>query len=111
MLGDPFQRGPCQVQTVKARVVAFQRRHDPQRLSVVVKPSVRLHQKIKRIFAGVSERRVAQIMGQGDSFGDVRVQPQGIRDGTRNLRHLDRMGQPCAIKIAFVFHKDLRFVL
>ena len=111
MLGDPFQRGPRQVQTVEPRIVTFQRCDDPQRLRIVVKPAIGLHQQIQRILARVAEGRVTKVMGQCNRFGDVGVQAQSIRDGARNLRHFNRMRQARAIEVAFVFHKDLRFVL
>ncbi len=111
MFGDPLKSFPRQVQPVEFRVMAFKMGHDADRLRVVVEPAMGRHQRLQRILAGMAERRVAQIMGERHSFRQVLVEPQRTRDGARHLRHLDRMGQPGAEIIAFMFHEDLRLVL
>jgi len=59
----------------------------------------------------MAERRVAEVMGQSDGLGQLRVQPQSTRDGARDLGHFDRMGQAGAKEIPFVLDKYLGFVL
>ena len=111
VLGNPLKAFPCQVQAVKIGVVPLKPRHDPQGLRVVVKPAIGRHQCRQSILAGMAKGGVTQIMGQCDTFGQISVQPQNARNRPRHLRHLDRMGQPRAIVIALMFHKDLRLVL
>jgi hypothetical protein len=42
----------------------------------------------------MAERRVAEVVGQGDRFGQVLVEPQGPRDRPGDLGNFQRMGQP-----------------
>ena len=76
MLGKPFQRFPSQVQPVKARIARFQMGHDAQGLRVMVKPAIGLHRRIQRIFPGMAEGRMAQIMRQRQGLGQILIQPQ-----------------------------------
>ena len=55
-------------------------------------------QLIQRALPGMAKRRVAQIMGKADRFGQIFVQPQGAGNGPRDLRDLQRMGQSGTIK-------------
>lgn len=65
---------------------------DAQRLAVVFKAAVILHGRIERILAGVAERRVAEIVGQRDSFGQILMQSHRAADRAGDLGHLDRVG-------------------
>ena len=111
MLGDPLQRLPRQIEPIKVGVVTLQPGDDAQRLRIVVKAAIGRHQRLHRVFASVAERGVAQIMRQRHGLGQIGVQPQHPGNRARHLRHLDGMGQPCAIIIAFMFDKDLCLVL
>ena len=53
---------------------------------------------------------MAQIVRQGDGFGQVFVQTQGAGDGAGDLRHFQRMRQAGAEMVFFGIDKDLRFV-
>ena len=55
-----------------------------------------LHLAVQFLFAGVRERRMADIVNQRQRFRQVFIQPQRVRDRSRDLRHLDGMGQPVA---------------
>jgi hypothetical protein len=66
---------------------------------------------VQRPFAGMAERRVADIMGQRQRLGEVLVEPELAGQRTGDLRDLKRMGQPGAVMIALVEHKNLRLVL
>ena len=111
MLGQAFQRFPSQVQTIKPGVTGFELRHDAERLRIMVKPAIRLHRCIQRIFPGMSEGRMAQIMRKRQRLGQILIQAQKSRDGPRNLRHFNGMGQARAEMITFVIDKHLRLVL
>ena len=89
----------------------LQPRHDPQGLGIVVEPAIGFHQQPQGILASMAEWGMPKVMRQGYGLGQIGVQAQDTRDCPRHLRHLDRMGQPCAIVIALMFHKDLRLVL
>ncbi len=111
MLGQALERLPGQVQPVEIGIVPLQRRHDADRLRVVVEAAIGRHQPLERVLAGVAEGRVAEVMRQRHRLGQFGVEVERPRDGARDLRHLDRMGQPRAEIVALVLDEDLRLVL
>ena len=66
---------------------------------------------MERLFPRVSERRVTQVMGKGDAFGEVFIQHQRPRHIPADLRRFHGMGKPCAVVVALVCDEDLRFSL
>ena len=65
---------------------------------------------VQSILPRVAKGCVSQVMRQGDGFDQVFVEFEGAGDGTAQLRHFQRMRQPCAKQIAFVVQKNLGFV-
>ncbi len=68
------------------------------------------HQLVEGGFARVAERRMTDIVSQGDGFGQVFVQPKDSGNGAPDARHLHAMGQPGAIVISLMIEEDLRLV-
>ncbi len=111
MLGQPLEHFPCQVQAIEGEIPPFQQCHQPQGLGVMVEAAPRLHGGGKRFLPRMAEGGVAEVMRQGEPFGQVFLQPQPAGDGAGDLRHFQRMGQARAEEITFVVEKDLRLVL
>ncbi len=68
------------------------------------------HAGIQRVLAGVTERRMAEVVRQADCLDQrfVEMQSTGYRAG--NLRNFQRMGQARPVQVAFMIHKHLGFV-
>ena len=64
----------------------------------------------ERLLAGVAERRVPQVVPERDGLGQVLVQPERPRDGARDLRHLERVGEPGAEVVALGGQEHLRLM-
>src|SRR5580765_3108313 len=64
----------------------------------------------ERILAGMTKRRVAEIVRQGDRLNEVLVQLQVACDRARDLCDLQRMRQASAEQVPFVIDEDLRLV-
>src|SRR3546814_6589311 len=64
-----------------------------------------------RSLAGMAERRVSEVVREGERLGQVFVEPEAARQRARDLRHLDRMGQARPVVVALVIDEDLRLVL
>ena len=111
VLGEAFQGFPGEVQAVEAGVTLFEQRDGLEALGVVVEAAIGAHLRIERLLAGVAERRVAEVVGERQGFGQVLVEPQAARQGAGDLRHLDGVGQAGAEAVAFVEHEDLGLVL
>src|SRR6185503_7094966 len=102
---------PGQVQPVETRVAPLEERDHPEALGVVVEPAVLPHRPVEGALAGMSERRMAEVMGERERLGEVLVEGQAAGDGARDLYHLEGMGQPSAEMIALVVKEDLGLVL
>ena len=62
---------------------------------------------VQRLFAGVPERRVADVVNQGEGLHQVHVKAKLAGNGAGNLRHFQRMGQPVAKMIGETAGKNL----
>ena len=110
MLENAFARLERQVQAVKLGVALLQVIDHTQALQVVLKAAKVGHAGVERVLAGVAKRRVTQVVRQRDGFNQVFVEPQGAGDGSTELRHLQRMGEPGAKQVALVVQKDLGLI-
>ena len=54
---------------------------------------------------------VAQVVAQGDGFGEVLVQTKRAGDGAGDLRDFERMGKPGAVVVPLGRKKDLGLLL
>src|SRR6185437_12502737 len=99
-----------QVEPSKLGIALLELIDHAQGLQVVLKAPVWAHALVERVLPGVSERGVAQIMGEADRLGKRLVQSEGARDRAGDLRHLDRVGDSGSIQVALVVDEDLRLV-
>jgi hypothetical protein len=76
----------------------------------VIEAAIRLQTGIERALAGMAERGMAEIVRQRQCLGEVFVQPELAGQRAGDLRHLQRVGQPGAVMIAFVEHENLSLV-
>jgi hypothetical protein len=111
MFHQPFQRFPGEIEAVEIGVTMLQLGDQPQRMSIVIEAADIFRHRIQRFFTGMAERRVAQIVGQRHRLGQILVSLKRAGQAARQLRHFQRMGQPGAVVIALMLHKDLRLVL
>ena len=111
MVQNAVAHFPGQIETVPA---VFEFVHDAQRMFVVAKTrfgSILAVGFVERFFADVSKRRVTHIVAHANGFGQIFVQTQRARDGARNLRDFERVGEARAIVIEFGRNENLCFVL
>ena len=64
----------------------------------------------QRHFAGVTKRRMAQVVAHSDCLRQVFIQTQRTGDGAGNAGHLQRVGHTGAVMVAFRLEKDLCLV-
>ena len=79
VLDQPLERFPGEIEAVECCIAALEPRHDAQRLGVVVETAIGSHAGIERIFARMTEGRVAEIMRQRQRLGQILVQAQRPR--------------------------------
>ena len=70
-----------------------------------------LEAEVERPLASMPERRMAEVVGQRQGFGEILIEAQLPRQRPRDLCDFERMSQPGAVMIAFVEHEDLGLIL
>src|SRR5262249_47138131 len=80
MLGDAVADLPREIQPL---TVALEHVHDSQALLVVAESA--WHEAVDDALAGVPEWRVAKIVSERDRLGELLVQPEDLRNRTRDL--------------------------
>ena len=106
VLGDAVADFPGEIQ---AAAVVLEHVDDAQALFVVIESAG--HQAVDDPLAGMAERRMTEVVTEGDRFGQLFVQPQHLGDGARDLRHLEGVREPGPVMIAGRREEDLRLVL
>src|SRR3970040_1234550 len=76
----------------------------------MLKPAVVPHAFVQRVLTGMPERRVPEVVGQGDGLGQIFVERKRPGDGTADLGYLDRVRQARAEQVALVVDENLGFV-
>ena len=94
---------------VESPAAVFNHINNAQTLLIMVKAV--FHHSAKRPLSGVAERRMTEIVSEGDSFGQALVERKTDGNGARNLCNLKRMSKACAVMVAVRREEDLRFML
>ncbi len=97
-----------QVQAGEAGVALLEILDNPQGVQVMVETFAEaLHLPVELFFAGVRERRMADIVSQGQRFRQSLIQLQNVGQRARNLRYLDGVGKAVAKVVGEARRKDL----
>ena len=83
---------------------------DANRLGIMVEATETFHHLVQPILARMAKGRVAKVMRQRQRFRQVLVQIEAASQPARQLRHFERMGQPCAVMVALMVDEHLRFI-
>ena len=63
-------------------------------MGIVVEPAGIGERGVQPLLAGMAERRVAEVVGQAQRFGQILVEAERPGNGAADLRDLDAVGQP-----------------
>jgi len=110
VLCKPFQHFPTEVEAIEGGVAALEPRYHRERLRIVIETAMVGEAMVERTFAGVTERRMTEIVCESASLGQVFVKSERTGERARDLGHLQGVGQPGAVMIALVVDEDLRLV-
>jgi hypothetical protein len=64
----------------------------------------------QRIFACVTEGRMAKVMSEAERFGQILIESENTRDGPADLRHFDAVRQPHSEMVPIGRNEDLSLV-
>jgi hypothetical protein len=108
---DAFTHFEGKIEPRKARVASLQSIDEAQRLDVVVEALPETpHFAIEGFFSGVSERRMADVMNERESFGEIFVESQNASYSAGHLGNFDRVSEAIAKVVGKTRGEDLRLV-
>ena len=83
---------------------------DAEGVEIMVEAAaVTLETLVEGALAGVTERGMADVMDEGESFGQIFVEPQGSSGGAGDLGDLDGVGEAAAEVVGGAAGEDLGF--
>ena len=110
MFDDAFADFKRQIEAGKIQIALLELLDDPQRLQIVIEAvSMRAQQFIELSFSRVAERRVPDVVHQGQGLGEIGVEFERSGDGARNLRDFQRVREAVAEMVGIARGEDLRF--
>ena len=97
MLDDSFAHFEGQIQSGKIQIALLEFLDDVQRMQIVIETiAVLAHAQIELAFAGVTERRMADVVNERERFHQIAVQAKRAGDGAANLRNFQSVRQAVA---------------
>jgi len=104
MLDNAFPHTEGKVQSAMCLVALFEPRHNPQCVQVVIETEAVFSEgHIQRLFSRVAKGRMANVVSQGERFGQLVVEAKGDGDRPGDLNYLQRVRQPAAEVISRQF--------
>lgn len=97
-----------QIQAGEVRIAFFEFVHAAKAKKIVVEPAMIAEAFIQCRFARVPERRMADVVGQGDDLGEVFIQSQSASDCSCDLRDLECVRETRAMVIIDGGDENLR---
>ena len=77
----------------------------------MVKAAVFFHDFLQAAFSGMAERRVAEIVVEGDGFAEFFIEVKAFAKRAGDLRDFNAVGQAGSVVFALMIGKDLRFAV
>ena len=94
VLDDALANLERQIQAREIGIPQLQIFHGAQRLQVVIEElAVAAHQEVQRALAGVSKRRMADVVDQSQRLDQIDIQVERRGNGARDLRHFHGVRQ------------------
>ena len=89
VLDQAFECFPAQIEAIESGIAALEIRHDAQRLRVMIKSAGSGKAFVQRPLSSMTKWRMAEIMREGQRFGEIFVQTERTRERAGNLRHFN----------------------
>src|SRR5579883_2767926 len=97
VLDDAFAYFEREVQTTERGITLFEIFNDSQGVEIVIeRESVLAHGSVEGFLSGVAEWRMANVVNEGECFGEIDVETQRSRDRAGDLGDFQRMRQAVA---------------
>jgi ribose transport system substrate-binding protein len=97
VLDDAFADAEREIEAAERSVAFLKPGHDAQRVEIVIEAQPPGAQcLVQRLFAGMTEWRVAYVVDQRKRLGQIGIQAEGGGHGSRNLSYFQRMREAAA---------------
>lgn len=110
MFGEAFADFPSEVESGEVGVFMFEEFDDAEALAVVFEAAGVGHELVEGLLAFVAKGGVAKVVGEGDGFGEVFVEVEGLGEVSGDGGDFDGVGEACSEASAGAIEEDLGFV-
>lgn len=110
MLDEAFADFPTEIQAGEIGIFLFEFLNDAKTVAIVLEAAVFSHEFVQNSFALVAEGRMAEVMGEGDGFGEVFVELERAGDVPRNGGNLHGVREARAEVITGAVEENLGFI-
>ena len=111
MLVEALEDLEGEIEAGKFRVFFLDQFDDAKALLVVIEAAAGAHEAVEFGLAGMAERGVPEVVGQGDGLREVLIEGEGAGDGAGDGCDLDGMGETGTEVIGGAAEEDLGLVL
>ena len=110
MLDDALAHRKGKVEAAKLEMAILEVLHDAQGVEIMVEAkAVSLERLVEGPLAGMAEGGMADVVGEGEGFGEVFIEAKGTGDGARDLRDFHGVSEAAAEMIGAAMGEDLGF--
>ena len=110
VLQDSLARFEHQIQSIESAVALLEGVDHAQALQIVLETTMLAHAIVQGILAGMTERRMAEIVRQRNRLDQVFVQIEAAGDRARDLCNFDAVGQARPEQVALMIDEHLCLV-
>jgi hypothetical protein len=110
VFGEAFADFPGEVKAGERGIFLFEVFDDAEALAIVFESAVVEHEAVEDFLPFMAEGGMAEVMGEGDGFGEIFVEAEGASDVAGDGGDLDGVSQARAEVIPSAVKEDLGFV-
>src|SRR4051794_20971499 len=109
MLDDAFAHGEGEIEAAEGGIALLEPGDDAKSVQVVIEAqAVVAEGLIERLFAGVAEGWMADVVCEGERFGEFGVEAESVGNGSGDLGDFEGVGEAAAEVIAWKFAGEAR---
>ena len=110
MFDDAFADFKCEIQALEGKVAVLEMFNDAKGVEIVIESAaVFLHELVELALAGVTERRMADVMDEREGFREIDIQRERVRNGAGDLRNFEGVCESIAKVIGEARGENLGF--
>jgi len=110
VLDDAFAHGEGEIEAAEVEMAVLKKLDDAEGVEIVVEAEAVLAERVvEGALAGVAEGGMADVVGEGEGFGEVLIEAEGAGGGAGDLGDFEGVGEAAAEMVGGALGEDLGF--